>query len=315
VSASAILRRLPALLLACWAVAAAAEEPALDLELPSSPVRVGDRVEVLAQARGGEEGWLWGELTVAVEADGPWALVAGPSAVSGTSPPAWELTLVPLELGELGVPDITVSGRPVDGDARPIGCVEAPVVEVVSVLGDNEEEQAPAPLRDPVGVRGLPWEWMLPVAAAALPILLAAAWWWKARRREGPALLESLPPWRQLEAALADLEARIGREPAGGICDGLAASLRRYLERRTGEPAGEMTSFELRLLARRRGWPETAQRMVQQVMSVADSVRFSRRPATDDELRNAIELSRATGRAIEVFLTEPSEGDEVAEGG
>ena len=44
----------------------------------------------------------------------------------------------------------------------------------------------------------------------------------------------------ELEALVADLDGRVGRDPADGICDRLAAGLRRFLERRTGEPAEEM---------------------------------------------------------------------------
>ena len=50
-----------------------------------------------------------------------------------------------------------------------------------------------------------------------------------------------------------------------------------------------MTSFELRLLARALEWPDTVQRGVQAVMSVADRVRFGRFPADDRELRRALE--------------------------
>jgi hypothetical protein len=50
-------------------------------------------------------------------------------------------------------------------------------------------------------------------------------------------------------------------------------------------------------------------------MGVADGVRFSRRPAGDDELRRALELALETGRTIEDFLSKPDGGGAVAEGG
>lgn len=308
-------RLAPVAVLCVAATAAAADEPALTIEASPSSVRVGDHVRVLAQARGGGDGWLWGELTVAVEPDGPWAIVSGPTAIAGTRPPAWELTLVPLELGELTLPRMTASGRPTGEDAVAIECDDAPVVTVVSVFGDDDDqERRPAPLRDPIGVRGLPWEWIVPLLAVLAPVFAGLAWWWRGRRPVGAIAYEELPPLAQLEAVLSDLGGRIGREPADGICDGLAAGLRRFLERRTGEPAGEMTSFELRLLARRRGWPETVQRSLQRAMAVADAARFSRRPTGDDELAAALDTALEAGRAVEALMSEP-EDERAAEGG
>jgi hypothetical protein len=292
---------------------AAAEEPSLDLEVDAGPVRVGDPVEVTATARGGD-GWLWGELTVALEPDGPWALVDPPVAIAGVRPPAWRFALAPLALGEQALPEITVSVRSPDDDTDRISCSEPPAVTVASVLPPDEGERAPAPMRDPIGVRGMPWEWILPALCVLLPLFGGIAWWWRGRGRTEQAARRLLPPMDELEALVADLDGRVGRDPADGICDRLAGGLRRFLERRTGEPAEEMTSFELRLLARRRGWPETTQRLIQQVMGVADGVRFSRRSSTDDELRRAIALALETARTIEAFMN-PADVEPAAEGG
>lgn len=300
-------------LLGCVA-SVAADEPSLELEISQSSVRVGDHVEVLASARGGE-GWLWGELTVALEPAGPWELVDGPVAVPETRPPVWKLTLAPMELGDRVVPSIAVSVRSPDGEAVDISSDDKPTVSVVSILSGEEGDAASAPMRDPVGVRGFPWEWILPVAVVLLPLLAGVVWWWRGRGRSGTADQPMLAPLAELELVVAELEKRIGREPPAGICDGLAAGLRRYLERRTGEPAEEMTSFELRLLARRRGWPEGAQRLVQRVMELADGVRFGRRPSTDDDLRAAAGGALDTARMVETFLREAEEERVAAEAG
>jgi len=71
---------------------------ALDVMVPSASVRVGDRVTVRVTARGGED-LMWGELRVAVEAGGSWAVVDGPREVTGARPPAWELVLAPMHVG------------------------------------------------------------------------------------------------------------------------------------------------------------------------------------------------------------------------
>jgi hypothetical protein len=294
------------------AAVAAADDPTLSLEVSPSSVRVGDRVDVVVSARGGGDG-LWGEPTVAVTDDGPWALVDGPTAVAGARPPAWTLVLAPLELGEQSLPNISVSLRMPDGEPVTVTGDAPPAVEVVSVLPEGDEPPEPAPLRDPIGVAGFPWEWVLPALVVLLPLGLAAAWWWRSRGSAEADARPSLPPLAELEALARTLGERAGREPADGVCDRLAAGLRRYLERRTGEPAGEMTSFELRLLARRRGWPETSQRLVQRVMHVADGVRFGRRTCPDDELRGAIGGAVDAARSIEAFL-EPADRDDAAVG-
>ncbi|MCU0304632.1 MAG: hypothetical protein MUC56_11305 [Thermoanaerobaculales bacterium] len=290
-----------------------ADRPTLELEAVPASARLGDRVRVLATARGGED-LLWGELAVGVEPDGPWEIVSPPTAVAGARPPVWELVLAPMRLGELPLPPITVTARGADGATADAGCETPPVVTVVSTLAPDEESPAPAPLRDPIGVRGVPWEWILPAALLLLPVVAAGAWWWRARLRPAASERPPLAPLPELEATLAELDGRIGRDPADGVCDRLAAALRRYLERRTGEPAAEMTSFELRLLARRRGWPETSQRLVQQIMGVADGVRFSRRPAAEEELRRAVRMAGEAARSVEAFF-EPAAGDERAVGG
>jgi hypothetical protein len=303
VSTERVLCCLLAGLIAFSALAVAAEDPSLELEVSPASLRVGDRVEVLASARGGDS-WMWGELTVALDPTGDWALVDGPSPVAGARPPAWKLILAPLALGEQTLPSIMVSVRSADGETVEVECDDPPVVSVQSILTDGEEEPAPAPLRSPMGVRGFPWEWVLPITGALLPLFAGAAWWWRGRGRPAAAGRSFVPPLAELEALAADLGTRVGREPTEGICDRLASGLRHYLERRTGEPAAEMTSFELRLLARDRGWPEISQRLVQRVMGLADATRFGRRPSTDEEMQTAIAQTLDAARAVEAYLDE-----------
>jgi hypothetical protein len=162
-------------------------------------------------------------------------------------------------------------------------------------------------------VHGFPWEWVLPITGALLPLLAGVAWLWRGKGRAVMVGRAVLPPYDELEALASELDHGVGREPADGVCDRLAAGLRHYLERRTGEPAEEMTSFELRLLARDRGWPETTQRLVQRVMGVADGIRFGRRPSTEDELRGAINQALDAARSVESFLDD-AQREETAAG-
>jgi hypothetical protein len=290
-----------ALLLALLSTASSFAAPALDVMVAPASVRVGDRVPVRVTARGGED-LMWGELKVAVETAGPWAVVDAPREMAGARPPVWELVLAPLDVGELVLPPVAAGIRDGDGATDEIIASELPTINVVSVLPAEEEVQ-PAPLRDPVGASGFPWEWVLPLAMPVLGAAAALAWWGRRRQMRGGAVGAAvLAPFDELTELLDRLGGRIGREPAESICDRLAGGLRHYLERASSEPAEEMTSFELRLLARRQGWPDAAQRGIQTVMGVADKVRFGRLPADENKLRRAIETSRDVARCVEDHL-------------
>jgi hypothetical protein len=270
----------------------------LEVMVPATSPRIGDKVPVRVTARGGED-LMWGELRVGIGAEGLWALVDGPQEMTGARPPVWELVLAPMAVGELSLPALGAGVRGPDGEVGEVAALELPTVHVVSVLPSQEEVQ-PVPLRDPVGVGGFPWEWVLPLAIPILAASLVFAWWLRRRRMRGDiAGVAVLAPLEELVALLDRLDGRIGREPGESICDRLAGGLRHYLERASSEPAEEMTSFELRLLARKQEWPEDVQRGIQAVMSVADKVRFGRFAADDSELRRAIETSRDVGRCLE----------------
>lgn len=283
------------------ATVAGAVEPAVEVTAPDATVAVGDRVPVRVQARGGD-GWLWGDLTVHVTGSEQWAVVDGPNEVEESRPPAWTVTLVPLALGELELPDMTVSVRSPDGKARGVTASGATAVEVASVL-PPDEEVPPAPLRDPLGVHGLPWEWLVPILIVLIPALAAQHLW--LRRRRGPTggvEGEDLPPLEQLTRLTSELDSRVGEIAPEVVCDQLAGGFRRFLERRTGEPALEMTSFELRVLARASRWPESVQRGIHRVMGVVDGIRFGRGRVPDAELRQAIVRALDAARELELHL-------------
>jgi hypothetical protein len=290
---------------------AGGDEPALEVTAPRGAVSVGERVPVRVAARGGD-GWLWGELEVRAGELGPWEVVERPQPVSGTQPPEWQLVLAPMAVGDQPLPELAVTARPPDGAARTVTPVALPTVTVASVL-PPDQEVAPAPLRDPVGAVGFPWEWVAPAALLLAPLAAVVAWWLRRRRAAAAAdAAARVPPIIALEALLDELEARVGRAPAAGLCDQLALGLRGYLERRSGEPALEMTSFELRRMARRSRWPDLVQRSLHRTMGVADEVRFARRQVTDAALVEAISCARAAGRGLEQFLAEQEQPQEAA---
>jgi len=265
----------------------------------------------------GGTGWLWGKLEAAPGDQLRWAVVAGPHAVPDADPPAWEITLAPLQTGELEPPVLSVTVRPPEGEPVTAAPTKVPKIEVVSVLPPDGPVK-PAPLADPVGVHGFPWEWVLPATAVVVPATLLAWWLWRRRRRRREGLDEkarALPPLEELSTLLERLRSGVGRLPAGQLCDGLAAGVRRFLERRTGAAALEMTSFEVRRMARRAAWPEDVQRGLGAVLSVADSVRFARRPAGESELVTAFEraLEAAEGLEASIVAGELAESEALEE--
>ena len=308
------MRRLAVLLVVLTAaVAALAEEmPTFEIAFPDASISVGDRLPVRVTARGGQD-LLWGDLDVGVEPDGDWALIDGPRGWAGSRPPAWELVLAPMEVGEIEMPPMAAVVRGADGQPFEVTAAGLPAVNVVSVLPPDEEVD-PVALRGPIGVSGFPWEWVVPLSVPVLGLAAAIAYWRRRRHGGETASVPQLAPFDEFEDLLRRLEGRVGSEPAEGVCDRLAAGLRRYLERRSGEPAAEMTSFEMRLLVRRLGWPEAAQRGIQQVMNTVDLVRFGRTSIEERELRRAIESSRDSAGRIEDLLRQEEENGAEAAG-
>jgi hypothetical protein len=298
-------------LLATLAITAAAVEPSLELDVTAAAVTVGDHVDVRVHARGGED-WLWGDLTVRVDQQGAWAVVGGPVELSGSRPPVWSVTLAAMETGELELPELSVGARMPGGEGRTISATDRPVVTVASVL-PPEGEAEPAPLRNPLGVHGLPWEWLVPILIVLIPAMALQYWWLNRRRGADDDLFDShLPPIEQFEKLADELTSQVGVVAADELCDRLAGGYRRYLERRTGEPTLEMTSFEMRVLARARSWPETTQRSIHRVMQVVDSVRFGRRRVPEGELGQAVAAALEGAHDLERHLT-PTDGEDELE--
>jgi hypothetical protein len=212
------------------------------------------------------------------------------------------MVMVPLAVGELELPPVTVSVRDQSG-SRQVRSASSPVVSITSVLPEDEAPE-PAPLRDPLGVGGFPWEWVVPLSVPMLVVVSLLAM--LGRRMRGSHSVAGspaeAPPLDELEAVLVRLEERVGCEPAEGICDRLAFALRHYLQRQSGRPAEDMTSFELRQLVRKLQWPDETRRGVLEVTATVDRVRFAREAADEHELRQALAIARTLARAVDEHL-------------
>ena len=287
-------------LIAALVVAAADEPPTLEVMVEPTETRVGDRLRVRVMARGGHD-VLWGGLEVGDPDQERWAVAERPREVSGTRPPSWELVLIPLDVGEVQLPPFRVSVRDADGGAVVAPAI-LPSITVSSVLPSEGEPEA-APLRDPVGATGFPWEWVGPLLVPFLGIAAVLVAWSRRRRQAGGVLAaKPLTPMVEFDALVERLEARVGHEPVEGLCDRLAHGMRRYLQRQSMQPAAEMTSYELRQLLRDLGWPDDARRLLPSVMSTADQVRFARVAAGDGEFRSALQSAREVARSIDDHL-------------
>ncbi|HHQ48368.1 MAG TPA: hypothetical protein ENK19_05730 [Acidobacteria bacterium] len=241
-----------------------------------------------------------------------WAEVQPPQPVVGSDPPAWTVVLAPLATGTLDLPPISVTVRKPGGAPQTVTPAEAPKVKVVSVLPPGEKVK-PAPLADPIGVTGFPWEWVLPIAAA-VALLLLVAWAlarWRRRRHGETEEERSLPPLEELRSLVAELAEAAGSAPMEDTCDRLARGVRRFLERTTGESAMEMTSFEIQRLARRSGWPQTVQAALRDALGLADRVRFARRPVAEAQLRDVLRRLLEGAGELDRWLHPPesSEGE------
>jgi hypothetical protein len=235
--------------------------------------------------------------------------VDGPRELAGARPPAWEVVLAPLAVGEQVVPEMSTTVRIGGEEPVTVPLSDRPQVEIASVLPPDGEAD-PAPLDDPVGARGFPWEWIAPALMLALP-LAAGAWWLGRRTRAGDEDVEERrSPREQLGDALAAVRDALGHEPSEITCDRLAEAVRTYLERRGGAPAREMTSFELRLLARGRGWPDSLQRDLASVLATVDGVRFGRRPVERSALVAAVDAAGSVADVLEEWIRQQEEASE-----
>ncbi len=156
------------------------------------------------------------------------------------------------------------------------------------------------------------WQW----AVLALVILAAGATAvWLFRRRGTDAPLErNRPPWEAAGAALQELEEALPL-PAEEFFVRLTDIVRHYIEARFRLRAREQTTPEFLASLRRDSVLDDAQRaMLADFLTAADMVKFARRDATQEQLRDA--LGQATRFVAETRpRLEPREGSPAPEGG
>jgi hypothetical protein len=134
--------------------------------------------------------------------------------------------------------------------------------------------------------------------AAAVALVTGLAWWWIARRRRasvaGEPALPPVPPGEELRRELERLAPAVDMlgDDARGFYSELTHAVKRYLERTTGDPVLEWTTFETVRRFREKGFDLPAEVALPDLLASADRVKFGKGAATRDDAREGLARAR-----------------------
>ena len=134
--------------------------------------------------------------------------------------------------------------------------------------------------------------------AAAVALVAGLAWWWILRRRRqgdlGEPAAPSVPPGEELRLELDRLAPAVDTlgDDARGFYSQLTHAVKRYLERTTGDPVLEWTTFETVRRFRERGFDLPADVALPDLLASADRVKFGKGAATRDDAREGLARAR-----------------------
>ena len=133
---------------------------------------------------------------------------------------------------------------------------------------------------------------------AALALVAGLVWWWIARRRRGTEAGEPavppVPPGEELRRELerlAPVVDTLGDDPRGFYSE-LTHAVKRYLERTTGDPVLEWTTFETVRRFREKGLDFPLDVALPDLLASADRVKFGKGAATRDDAREGLARAR-----------------------
>ena len=133
---------------------------------------------------------------------------------------------------------------------------------------------------------------------AALALVAGLVWWGIARRRRTGDLAEPaappVPPGEELRRELerlAPVVDALGAD-ARGFYSELTHAVKRYLERTTGDPVLEWTTFETIRRLREKGLDFPADIALPDLLASADRVKFGKGAATRDDAREGLARAR-----------------------
>ena len=240
--------------------------------------------------------------------------VAGKAAADGTVHWTQTVELLPFMAGAVVVPGphFVFEEAPGAGSSDGRRVVRPPSVElsVASRLPKDAKPESLPPKDDrPVRLPSVsPFFWSALAVAAAL---FALGLWWRIRRKRrargaGPAVPE-VPAGEELLAALAALSAEaeaLGEDPRDFYFR-LTHAVKRYLERRLGEPVLEWTTFETLRRLREKGVELPREIAFGELLSAADLVKFGKGRGTREGARAHLSRARLLHDHVESRLAPP----------
>ncbi len=224
------------------------------------------------------------------------------------------VALFPFAAGEITVPGPHYlfeesSGRKVELQPPAI------VLTVESRLPKGQKPEEIAPKTDkPVRIPAWPVKyWVALAAGVALAAALVA--WLVSRRRKAAGTepgAPAIPPGEELRLALARLAAAaegLG-DDARDFYSELTHSVKRFLERVTGEPVLEWTTFETVRRMREKGFDFPREAAFPDLLASADRVKFGKGAATRADARQALARARLILDDVEARQRAQEEAEE-----
>jgi hypothetical protein len=178
--------------------------------------------------------------------------------------------------------------------------VRPPAVEltVASRLPKDQKPEQLAPKADK-GIRlpAIPAKFWIALGAAVAVVAGLVSWWIARHRRRGAAVepvVPPVPPGEELRRELDRLTAAVASlgDDARQFFSDLTHAVRRYLERTTGDPVLEWTTFETLRRFRERGFELPADVALPELLASADHVKFGKGAATREDAREALLRAR-----------------------
>jgi hypothetical protein len=172
------------------------------------------------------------------------------------------------------------------------------LLNVASRLPKDKKPEELAPKADrAIRLPAIPLKFWIAVGAG-LALAAGLVWWRIARRRRkraaGAAARPEIPAAEELLGELARLSRLVeslGDDPRPFYTE-LTHAVKRYLERTTGDPVLEWTSFETIRRLRESGLEFSAEVALPDLLASADRVKFGKAGATRTDAREALVRAR-----------------------
>ena len=215
------------------------------------------------------------------------------------------VALFPFAAGAITVPgphytfEESSSGRKLD--VRPLDLE----LTVASRLPPGQKPEQLTPKADkPVRIPAWPATYWIALGAGVALVAALVAWLVSRRRRKtasAPAAAPALAPGEELRVALARLAAAaedLG-DDARDFYSELTYAVKRFLERATGDPVLEWTTFETVRRLRDKGFEFPREAAFPDLLASADRVKFGKGAATREDAREALVKARVVLHDVE----------------